>query len=127
MIKVTNSTSGFDTAFGLRFGPGLGVSLGTAIGIGLGFLSLINGPSPALAQACGCACAQPTVGYLASNGSCICPCITVTTPALTVDTLTGPAGPAKQAVSWEAPDWGTDPDFAGFGWGGWGGWPGDFY
>ena len=106
MIKVTNSTSGFDTAFGPRFGPGLGVSLGTAIGIGLGFLSLINGPSPALAQAC------------------ICPCVTITTPALTVDTLTGPAGPAKQAVSWEAPDWGTDPDFAGFGWGGW---PGDFY
>ncbi|NBQ21660.1 MAG: hypothetical protein EBU30_08410 [Synechococcaceae bacterium WB6_3B_236] len=113
MEKISNSPAGF--------------CFSAAMGIGLSLFTLFTGPAPGLAQACGCSCAQPTVGYLASNGSCICPCATVITPALTVDTLTGPAGPAKQAVSWEAPDWGTDPDFDGFGWGGWGGWPGDFY
>jgi len=104
-----------------------GLAIGSAVGMGLSLFTLFNGPTPGLAQACGCACTQPTVGYLASNGTCICPCATVNTPALTVDTLTGPAGPAKHPVSWDAPYWGTDPDFDGFGWGGWGGWPGDFY
>ncbi|MCX5930098.1 MAG: hypothetical protein NTY40_10295 [Synechococcus sp. LacPavin_0920_WC12_MAG_50_7] len=52
-----------------------------------------------------------------------------TEPFLNIDSLTGPKGPGpyESPSSWNAPNWGINNDYGGFGWGGWGGWPVDFY
>ena len=82
-----------------------------------------------IAKACSCACNPPTVGYQSNTGSCICPCKIETEPFLNINSLTGPKGPGpyESPSSWNAPNWGINNDYDGFGWGGWGGWPVDFY
>jgi len=58
--------------------------------------------------------------------ACNCAGNVQTQPLLNVDSLTGPKGPGpyESASSWNAPNWGLNSQYDGFGWGGW---PVDFY
>jgi len=69
----------------------LAVALGAALATGSAPLL----PSRALAQACECGCAQPSVGYLGPDGACRCPCQVLPSPGMTQETLSGPPKPPK--------------------------------
>ncbi|MEI7952197.1 MAG: hypothetical protein WCH37_05925 [Synechococcaceae cyanobacterium ELA182] len=89
-----------------------------ALGTALASISLPALPQRALAQACECGCAQPTVGYLGPDGACRCPCQVLPAPGMTPETLSGPPKPPKAGggddVHWQF-DMDDDDDWPFFG------------
>ena len=63
--------------------------------------------SPVLAQECGCNCGQPTVGTIAADGSCACPCDPLPIPGITPESLSGP--PRLPKAGGPAPEWTVEP------------------
>jgi hypothetical protein len=76
--------------------------------------------APARAQECGCNCGQPTLGTIAADGSCQCPCDTLPIPGVNPESLSGPPRPPK--AGGPAPEWKVEPfddDFGPPGFGVW--------
>ncbi|MCH9713555.1 MAG: hypothetical protein ACNA8O_09770 [Cyanobacteriota bacterium] len=81
---------------------------------------LVPALPPALAQECGCNCGQPILGTIAADGSCQCPCDTLSIPGINPESLSGPPRPAK--AGGPAPEWQVEPfddDFGPPGFGVW--------
>jgi len=90
-------------------------AISVALGAALAGLCLGAMPNRALAQACECGCAQPSVGYLGADGACRCPCQVLPAPGMTQETLSGPPKPPKAGggndVRWQFEPFDDDDDW----------------